>query len=65
MQVRKLDPALDVNAGVEFSIMPQLNAWVQFNNIFNNKYQRWNQYPVFGFNVMAGVVFNFGELKTK
>lgn len=59
----KLDPALDLNAGVEFKIVQNLNAWVQFNNIFNNKYQRWNQYPVLGFNVLAGVVYSFGDIK--
>ncbi len=59
---RKLDPALDLNAGVEFTILPKLNAWVQLNNIFNNKYQRWNQYPVFGFNVQAGVIYSFSQL---
>lgn len=64
LQSQKLKPAADVNAGVEFTIVPKLNAWVQFNNIFNNKYQRWNQYPVLGFNVLAGVVYSFGELIT-
>ncbi|MEO8116637.1 MAG: hypothetical protein ABI653_03240, partial [Bacteroidota bacterium] len=58
----KLDPAIDLNAGVEFTILPKLNAWVQFNNLFNNKYQRWNQYPVLGFNVQAGVVYSFSQL---
>lgn len=59
---QKLDPAFDLNAGVEFTILPKLNAWVQLNNIFNNKYQRWNQYPVFGFNVQAGVIYSFSQL---
>lgn len=59
----KLDPALDVNLGVEFTITPKLNAWLQFNNLFNNRYQRWNQYPVLGFNVLAGVAYSFGDIK--
>lgn len=59
---RKLDPAIDLNAGVEFTILPKLNAWVQLNNLFNNKYQRWNQYPVLGFNVQAGVIYSFSQL---
>lgn len=61
----KLDPAFDLNGGVEFAVMPQLNVWLQFNNIFNNKYERWSQYPVLGFNMLAGVVYSFGEIKTK
>ncbi|MBG9376761.1 BamA/TamA family outer membrane protein [Panacibacter sp. DH6] len=60
----KLDPALDLNAGVEFKVLPQLKGWVQINNIFNNQYERWKQYPVLGFNVMAGVIWSFGDIKT-
>ena len=62
---QKLKPAADLNLGVEFSVTPQLNAWVQMNNLLNNKYQRWNQYPVLGFNVLAGVVYSFGDIKSK
>ncbi|MDP3393827.1 hypothetical protein [Sediminibacterium sp.] len=56
---RRLSPAMDMNLGFEFGIMPKLNLWLQMNNLFNNTYQRWNQYPVFGFNVMGGVVYSF------
>ncbi|MEP6846252.1 MAG: TonB-dependent receptor, partial [Panacibacter sp.] len=59
----KLDPALDINAGVEFKVTPKLNAWVQVNNLLNNKYERWKQYQVLGFNVMAGVNWSFGDIK--
>ncbi len=65
LQSQKLQPAADLNLGVEFTIVPNLNAWVQMNNLFNNKYERWNQYPVLGFNVLAGVVYSFGDIKTK
>lgn len=61
---RKLKPAADVNVGVEFTILPQLNGWVQVNNLFNNKYERWPQYPVLGFNVLAGIIYKFGDIKT-
>ncbi len=55
----KVKPAIDVNIGTEFLVMPKLNAWLQFNNLLNNKYQRWNQYEVLGFQVLAGVVYSF------
>ena len=51
----------DVNAGLEFRITKQLNLWLQMNNLFNDKYQRWNQYSVYGFNILGGVIFNFGR----
>ena len=61
----KLDPAFDLNLGAEFSFLPQWKAWLQFNNVFNNKYERWKQYPVLGFNMLLGVVYSFGDLKMK
>lgn len=62
LQSQKLPAAFDLNAGVEFAITPELNLWLQFNNIFNNKYERWNQYQVLGFNVLAGVVYSFDKI---
>ena len=59
LQSQKLDPAADINLGAEFSVMPKMNIWIQMNNLFNNKYQRWNQYEVLGFNVLGGVVYSF------
>ena len=53
--------ATDLNAGLEFRITKNINLWTQFNNIFNKEYQRWNQYPVYGFNFVGGVVFSFDQ----
>jgi hypothetical protein len=57
----KLSGATDLNAGLEFRITKSLNLWAQFNNIFNKEYQRWNQYPVYGFNFVGGIVFSFDQ----
>lgn len=57
----KLDGAFDLNAGLEFRITKNINLWTQFNNIFNKEYQRWNQYPVYGFNFVGGIVFSFDQ----
>ena len=57
----KLKGAFDLNAGVEFRITKNLNLWTQFNNITNKEYQRWNQYRVYGFNFVGGVVFSFDQ----
>ncbi len=57
----RLAGSLDMNAGVEFRISKNLNLWTQFNNIFNKEYQLWNQYPVYGFNFVGGVVFSFAQ----
>ena len=58
---QKLKPAVDLNAGIEFAVLPKFNFWLQMNNILNNRYQRWNQYQVMGFNVLAGFVYSFGQ----
>lgn len=63
IETGKLKPAFDLNFGAEFSFLPNWKAWAQFNNVFNNKYERWKQYPVLGFNMLLGVVYSFGDLK--
>ena len=57
----QMDGAFDLNAGLEFKITKNLNLWTQFNNVFNKEYQRWNQYPVYGFNFTGGIVFSFDQ----
>lgn len=59
--VARLDGAFDLSAGVEFKITKNINLWTQFNNVFNKEYQRWNQYPVYGFNFVGGIVFSFDQ----
>jgi hypothetical protein len=53
--------ALDLSAGLEFAIVKNIKLWAQFNNIMNTEYQRWKQYPVYGFNLLGGVVFSFAQ----
>ncbi|MFL9482654.1 hypothetical protein ACI6Q2_07720 [Chitinophagaceae bacterium LWZ2-11] len=55
----KLPAAVDLNLGVEFAVAPKLNVWLELNNLLNNRYQRWNQYQVLGFQVLGGVVYSF------
>lgn len=57
----RLKGVVDLNAGLEFRITKNLNLWAQFNNLFNKEYQRWNQYPVYGFNFVGGIVFSFDQ----
>ena len=55
----KLGGGTDLSAGVEFAINKRFSAWIDINNIFNNKYQRWYSYPVYGLNVLGGAIFRF------
>jgi hypothetical protein len=58
---KNLPMATDLSAGLEFKVYKGIKLWMQFNNVFNNEYQRWNQYPVYGFNFLGGVVFSFAQ----
>jgi outer membrane receptor protein involved in Fe transport len=60
---KNLQGAMDLSAGLEFKIVDNIKLWAQFNNILNKEYQRWNQYPTYGFNFLGGVVFSFAQIK--
>ncbi len=52
------DGGSDVNAGAEYKINKQFSIWLDANNLLNNKYERWNRYQVYGFNVLGGIIIN-------
>lgn len=58
-QAQKLGAAADINIGLEYGISNQFNLWLQMNNLLNARYERWHQYPVFGFNLLGGIVYSF------
>lgn len=55
--------AADLNAALSFRLSRSLQLWAQFNNLFDQPYQRWGRNPVFGFNCNGGIVFSFNEKK--
>ena len=59
----QLKDVFDFNAGVEYRVTKKVNLWAQFNNIFNQEFQRWNLFPSYGFNFVAGVIFSFDKNK--
>lgn len=56
---RAFKPGSDLSAGAEFKINKMFSAWLDVNNILNNKYQRWHNYEVYGLNLLGGVRVNF------
>lgn len=60
-EVRNGESAYDMSLGLEYKLTKKFNLWFQMNNLFNNKYERWHQYPVYGFNVLGGIVFSFNQ----
>jgi len=49
----------DLSAGAEFKLNKQFSVWLDFDNLLNSQYERWNNYPVYGFQVIGGVIVHF------
>jgi outer membrane receptor protein involved in Fe transport len=56
---RELKGIADMNLGAEYRYTKLLGMFVQLNNIFNVRYERYKNYPMQRFNVMAGVSYTF------
>jgi outer membrane receptor protein involved in Fe transport len=54
-----MDAYADLNLGVEYRYSKNVSAFINFNNILNNKYERWYRYPVYGFNMLGGLTLTF------
>ncbi len=57
----RLPAVFDLNAGIEFKATKNIAVWTQFNNIFNNVYQRYNNYPQLGFQFLGGIRHTFDQ----
>lgn len=49
----------DLSAGAEYKINKQFSAWLDVNNILNDRYERWHNYPVYGLNLLGGIIIHF------
>ena len=54
-----LDSYFDVNAHLGFKYSERLTAFLRANNIANQAYQKWLDYPVQGFQVVLGANYKF------
>jgi hypothetical protein len=54
-----LDGYLDLNANVRFKYSERFTTYLKANNITNNGYQKWLNYPVQGFQIMLGGNYKF------
>jgi hypothetical protein len=60
MQMAKtLGFVADANLGVEYRYNKRVSAFLQCNNVAAQRYKRWYNAPVQGFQVMGGVTFRF------
>jgi hypothetical protein len=56
---QKLGFIPDFNLSADYKYNEKINAFLQFNNFVAQRYNRWYNYPVQGFQVMGGVSFKF------
>ncbi len=57
--VKSLDSYFDANAHVGFKYSERLTAWLRLNNIANQAYEKWLNYPVQSFQAMIGASYKF------
>jgi outer membrane receptor protein involved in Fe transport len=50
---------IDLNAHVGYKHSERLTAFLKANNILNQSYQKWMNYPVQGFQVVLGANYKF------
>jgi hypothetical protein len=55
----KLESYFDVNAHIGFKYSDRLTAFLRANNMANQAYQKWLNYPVQGFQVVLGANYKF------
>lgn len=58
-QTVTLDSFIDVNAHLGYRFNDRLSAFVKANNIANQDYQRWANFPVQQFQILGGATYKF------
>ncbi len=53
------DLLFDLNAGFAMQITDNVGIFLDVNNIFNNRRERWLDYPMFGINFLGGLTVRF------
>lgn len=56
---RTLTGGTDLSFGGEYKVNKQFSAFLDVNNVFSNKYQRWHNYEVYGLNLLGGIIVRF------
>ena len=56
---QKINGWADISLGAEYRFTKSLSFWLNFNNLGNSKYYRWNNYRSYGINLLGGVSYSF------
>jgi hypothetical protein len=55
----ELKGVFDANLGIEYRYTKKLSAFINFNNIGSQAYERWQDYPTQKFQVLGGLTYSF------
>ncbi|MEY3368343.1 MAG: hypothetical protein RI973_1498 [Bacteroidota bacterium] len=55
----RLDPLYDLSVGGEYWFSKNFGAFIDANNLLNNKRERWLFYPTYGINLLGGITARF------
>jgi hypothetical protein len=55
----QLNNTFVLNAGMQYSISDQWTFWGKGENLLNQQYQRWANYPSLGVQIVAGIQYKF------
>ncbi len=58
-ETKELNAWIDLNLGLEYRFTKSLSAFADLDNIANQQYQKWYNYPVQGFNFLGGLTYSF------
>lgn len=58
-KIETLEAIFDVNLSFEYRYTKRLSAFVKFNNLLGLNYEKYQDYPVQGFNVWGGLTYSF------
>jgi outer membrane receptor protein involved in Fe transport len=63
----RLEPAINLNntfvlnAGMQFNLSKKWTIWAKGENLLDQQYQRWANYPSLGVQFIAGVQYKFSK----
>ena len=58
-QIQTLNALFDLSLSGTYQFSKNFGAFLQINNLADNRRQRWQHYPVFGINALAGITARF------
>lgn len=56
---QNLNTLFDISLGADYLFTENIGAFVQVNNLANNRRQRWQYYPTLGLNALIGITARF------